>query len=389
MDYLKHLNETILPRWIELTPDTECGGTFTAFDVEQNPIKDRKNVWFFGRAMWSYSMAYRLCEPKQEYIDICEQIFPFLKKVTFLNGKLPWYVTREGEPETVRKHTYYTEMFGAMGCAQYYRVSGREDVKAQAELYMDYIHEQYMAQQNACQEEEPERESMCFGLNMAILATVQFVRNAGIRVEMCDKIAAMAIDNMMNAGYVDYENNSIVEHIPVPGKQLLPRDIGSSCPGHVYEAAWFVMCEGEVKNDDKIRQFGKKLLDCAMPAGFEKITRLIPTGNKHEWPLEQNFASGAFLGWPQQEAVIAFRLGYHMFGDKKYLELSNLIEQETFDYYAMFPKAEWFREIYKKDGKFLDYKGVGEHIYGPFHYERYLLALGTLEKTGSIMSYMA
>lgn len=389
MDYLKRLNETILPHWIAITPDTECGGTFTKFDANENPIFDKKDIWFLGRAMWSYAMAYRHCEPKQEYLDICAQIFPFIKKVTFENGKLPWFVTREGEPLAIRQRTYYTEMFAAMGCAQYYRISGREDVKAQTQLYMDYIHACYLAQQTTSQEEEPDRMSKCFGLHMAILAAVQFVRNAGICVQMCDEIAALSIGNMKNGGFVDYEKRKICEHVALPGEKLWDSDVGSSCPGHIYEAAWFVMCEGEVKNDDEIRQFGRLLLDCALPEGFEKYTQLVPTGNNHTKSFEENYASGVFLGWPQQEAIIAFRLGYYLFGEKKYLELSNIIEQETFDYYAKFENAEWYREIYKKDGVFTDVRGVSDHIYGPFHYERYLLALGILEKTGSILPYMA
>ena len=389
MDYQKLLTEEILPKWLEITPDRECGGVFTSFDETHCPKPGNKNVWFFGRAMWTYALAHRLCGPRREYLDICAHIFDFLQKCTMPDGKLSYYVNRQGEPTLWRDITYYTEMFAAMGCAQYYRISGREDVKRQTEIYIDYMYPRYLKQQRENQEEGAPVPCKCFGLHMAMLATAQFVRNAGIRVEESEKIISLALGQMMHGGFVDDENRCIHEYVSLAGEQL-PREIGlSSCPGHVYEAAWFVLSEGEVKNDDAIRALGRKLVDYAMPAGFEAVTELIPTVYDLSRSVAENCESGDFLFWPQLEAVIAFRLVHNLSGEKKYLELSEKLERTVFSYFDTFEDTIWFREIYKKDGKFVTSCDTGCHINGPFHTERVLLALSALQKSGSILAYMA
>lgn len=389
MNYKKLLTEELIPKWIEISPDNEFGGVFTSFDADHNPMPEKsKNVWFFGRAMWSYSMVYMLCRPGKEYLDICEHIFKFLKKCTLPDGKLPYYVTREGQPKIMREITYYTEMFAAMGCAQYYRICKRDDVRAQAELYFNYIYEHYMANLNTNQEEKCSFECKTFGLHMAMLAAAQFVRNAGIEYEKADETVLTAIEQMRKGGFVDDKNRCIHEHIALDGTLFDNEVNNSSCPGHIYEAAWFVMSEGEYRDDDAIRQFGVKLTDYAMPHGFDAITDIIPTEFNLSKSVEENVAGGKYLNWPQLEAVTAFMLAYKITGEERYRELSEKLEKMTFSYFETFEDTIWWREIYKEDGKFVSSKGNGYHINGPFHIERVLLALGTIAETGSILEYI-
>jgi len=389
MNYKKLLTEELLPKWIEISVDKECGGVFTSFDENHNPKTDTgKHVWFCGRGMWTYSLAYLLCGPKKEYLDICEHIFAFLKQCTFPDGKLPQLVERDGEPKLIKNIFYYTEMFAAMGCAQYYRICKREDVKAQAELYFNYIYEQYMANLNTNQEEDYRVECKTFGLHMAMLAAAQFVRNAGIEYKKADNAALTAIEQMQNGGFVDDKNRCIHEHVTLEGALFDNEVNNSSCPGHIYEAAWFVMSEGEYRNDDKIRRFGVKLTDYAMPEGFDKITDVIPTVFDLSKSVAENVESGKFLNWPQLEAVTAFLLAYKITGEERYRELSEKFEKMTFSYFESFEDTIWCREIYKEDGRFVSSRGNGYHINGPFHIERVLLALGTVAETGSILEYV-
>lgn len=389
MDYGKLMTEQILPKWMEFTPDRPCGGSFTVFDRNHNPKPDAlKDVWFFGRAMWSYAMAHRLYGAKQEYLDICAHLFAFLKKCTLPNGKQPRHVTRDGVAVNTPKRTCYVEMFSAMGCAQYFRISGDPEVKAYAELYYRFVHNCYMGLLDTNQEENSPTVCKVFGLHMATLAAAQFVRNAGICVEEAGLACRTAVEQLMTGGFVDDENRCIHEHVALDGS-LLPGELGQvSCPGHIYEAAWFVMSEGEVQNSDAIRNFGRKLLDYAMPEGFEQTSKLIPT----IWYLDKGLADetdkGDFLGWPQQEAAIAFRLGYQLFGNAKYLELSDMFVKECFDYYDRFEGTIWYRDIFKQNGDYISSLDTGHHINGPFHFARFLMAMDAMTKTGSIMPYM-
>ena len=64
MNYKKYLLDEILPVWMNITPDIQNGGVFTAFDEKHQPIGSEKSVWFLGRALWVYAMAYMHCDAR-------------------------------------------------------------------------------------------------------------------------------------------------------------------------------------------------------------------------------------------------------------------------------------------------------------------------------------
>ena len=213
MDYGKYLVEEILPHWLEISKDEEYGGVFNWFDENSKVASTEKIVWFLGREMWSYSMAYRLVDARPEYIDMCEHLYEFLKKITPQSGRLPYIVTRDGKPKVAQNDIfYYSEIFCAMGCAQYYRICKREEVWESAELYFDVAYELYKKNKLTTQEDADE-DCKALGLHMAMLAMVQFVRNVGRDYEKYDAAACDVINEMMSAGFVNDEKKQ-VNHNP-------------------------------------------------------------------------------------------------------------------------------------------------------------------------------
>ena len=388
MDYKKYLTDEILAHYLGLQTDKECGGILNFFNPDCTLKSEEKDVWFQGRAMWSYSMTYRLVEKRQEYLDICDHIFDFIKNIELVEGKMPYWVSRDGKTMTRSQgDNFYTECFCAMGCAQYYRVSGREDVKALCEKLFDIMYDGYFKAAKEGRVGGHGVRTFVFGLHMAMLAGAQFVRNAGIRVEKANALADACLDGMMNEPHIDDERKMVIEELAAPG-EVLPLEKNHTCPGHVYEAAWFVLCEGEYRNDEKIKNFGRKLLDYAMPEGFEKVEKLIPTFLRPDEPF--NFEmSKTTLHWPAQEAIIAYRVAYHMFGEEKYKELSEMIEEEAFRYFADREQGRWYINIDRGLPPVSERKDKSGHIEGPFHLERMLLGLAVLAEDGSIKRYIS
>ena len=388
MDYKKYLTDEILAHYLGLQTDKEYGGILNFFNPDCTLKSEEKDVWFQGRAMWSYSMTYRLVEKRQEYLDICGHIFDFIKNIELVGGKMPYWVSRDGKTMTRSQgDNFYTECFCAMGCAQYYRVSGREDVKALCEKLFDIMYDGYFKAAKEGRVGGHGVRTFVFGLHMAMLAGAQFVRNAGIRVEKANALADACLDGMMNEPHIDDERKMVIEELAAPG-EVLPLEKNHTCPGHVYEAAWFVLCEGEYRNDEKIKNFGRKLLDYAMPEGFEKVEKLIPTFLRPDEPF--NFEmSKTTLHWPAQEAIIAYRVAYHMFGEEKYKELSEMIEEEAFRYFADREQGRWYINIDRGLPPVSERKDKSGHIEGPFHLERMLLGLAVLAEDGSIKRYIS
>lgn len=383
--YAHFLTEKSLPLYMRVTPDRECGGMFTAFDPSANVASTNKDVWFLGRAMWSYAMTYRLVDARPEYLEMCERAFDFLTKCEIDDGKLPYLVDRHGKPITVRELYMYSEMFAAMGCAQYYRISGRVDVKKKAEQYFRAVAEKYRAQKGKNQSIKAPAPCTCFGLHMATLSAAQFVRSGGVLTELCNEIATECITAMKTDGFVNDDLKMVIEYQALKG-EYIPLEENHSCPGHVYEAAWFVLTEGIFRADEEIIRFGKKLTDYAMPEGFEKKTLLIPTYIVPNDPYNFDLPD-TILGWPPNEAICTYRIAHKLFGDEKYLKLANLIEAEMERYFIDGDRS--YICIDRNAKPVAERTDKGGFIQGPFHLERMLIALSVLEDTGSILGYMS
>lgn len=385
MNYRKYLLEDILPFWLKNSIDEEFGGIMNQVDKYGNVFEEEKNAWFIGRALWTYAMAYRSVEPKKEYLDACEKLFSFFDRCTLKGDRLPHMITRAGEAKTVREVYYYSEMFAAMGCAQYYRICNKPEVWEKAERYFDTVYELYLKNRYSTQEIGFDVPCKTFGLHMATLATAQFMRNVGINEGKYNAVIDLTIAEMYYGGYVDEENRCVREYLTMSGEKLDNNFRNSSCPGHIIEAGWFVLCEGEYRNDDRIRAFGKKLCDYALPEDYDEKIRFIPTMSDTDTYPYGN-PTKTYIWWPQCEAVVAYRMLYKMYGDEKYLDRSLRIEKDALEIFADFENGEWYCEITP------DYKPISENkgsvIKGPFHIPRMLFALISLEENGNIMKYI-
>ena len=379
MNYRTYLTDDVLPFWLNHSLDKLEGGILTSLDKLGNVKDTQKNIWFVGRSLWSFSVAYRLIEPKTEYLDACSILFDFFKKCELDGGYLPQKTSRDGK-SLLYTGLYHSEAYCAMGCAQYYRICKKDEVKKRCEQYFDIAYNKFNNSETKIVVPDGEVPYTTFGVEMLMLNLAQFVRNAGIRVEQCNIFAKKCIDNLQNKGHVCDVQKRVYEYLPTTLKELPLSKKDYSCPGHVFEAAWFVMCEGVEKNNKEYIDFGIKLLEYAMPQGFEKETSNIPTGINHT-------GLTTYIWWPQCEAVIAFRLAHNLTGIQRYLDIANQIEEFAFGHYADFENGEWYAET-TKDGNVVN-SDKGTFMKGPFHIPRMLFALISLEESGSIKNYMS
>ncbi len=382
-----YLTKNILPFWINNAIDKENGGIFTCIDDGWNVYDTIKSVWFQGRALWTFAMAYNTVEEKKEYLDACESIYSFLISCAAPDGRLPYTVTKEGKEITKRDY-YYSEAFAAIGCAQYYRATKKKDVWESAERFFDICNKLYMNPATRTPEMVKEKDPhKVFGVSMIMLSTAQFMRNVGINKEKYDAVAEYAINEMKTGGYINDELKLIVDHVDLNGNMTnTPMGI-SLCPGHGYEAAWFVLLEGEIKNDDSIRSFGRKLLDYSMPEEYFEKALFVPTFREVGKSIYEKIDKFGFRWWPQNEAIIAYALAHNIFKEEKYKVISEKILENALKYFEDKNAGEWF--AYVGYDKKVSQRIKGDTLKGPFHLPRMLMALISLEESGNILKYIS
>ena len=366
------LLNNVLPFWIKHAIDHESGGLFNFIDREGRVYGSDKNVWFAGRTMYTYSLAYNELDKNPAYLDVAENMYSFLPKCELdESGRLPFIASREGRA-IVADSTYYSETFAAIGCAEYYIATGKVDVWNKAEQYFDIAYRLY--REDLARVPSPDvskTETKALGPSMIMLATAQVLRK--INHDKYDRIAVECADEILTHFF---EDKGLLENVTLDGC-FLDTPVGREInPGHSLEAAWFLMSEGVYRDNGLYKNKAKEIIDISMKHGYREggiIAFCDCDGNPPdhlEWDMK--------IWWPQCEAMIANRLCYNVFGEEKYLQSFEALRDWCFERYPDPEFGEWYGYMHYDGTRASTLKG--NYSKGPFHLPRMLYLVDKLER---------
>ena len=366
------LLNNVLPFWAKNAIDREFGGIITMLDRDGKIYGTDKNVWFMGRAMYTYALAYNELEKKQEYLDIAEEMYRFLQKCELdESGRLPFIVARDGRPLDINS-AYFSETFAAIGCAEYYIATGDKNIWASAEKYFNIAYSLYKKDLARTPTADPPIvETKALGPSMIMLSTAQVLRK--VEKEKYDSIAKECAGEIL-VHFI--EGKGLLENVSLTGEFVDTPTGREINPGHSLEAAWFLMSEGVYQNNTLYKTKAKDIIDISMRHGYRDggiIAFCDCDGNppsQLEWDMK--------IWWPQCEAIIANLLCYNVFGEEKYLKDYEALRNYAFSRYTDSERGEWYG--------YLHYDGTvantlkGNVSKGPFHLPRMLYLVDKLER---------
>ncbi len=384
MSYRKVLTENILPFWLRNAIDYENGGIFTQLDEKGEIYGTDKSVWFQGRALWVFSKAYNTIEKNLGYLKAAECIYGFLPKCTDTDGRMFFTVTADGR-ELQKRRYYFSETFAAIGCAELYKATGREEVLRSAQQYFTVAYECFTGVRKNPPKLNPENlGTKALSPAMIMLSTAQVMRsmNSDKRDEY-DKIAKECLDEILHGGYL--QEKALLESVTTDGRFVDSPSGRIVNPGHSLEAAWFIMLEGLLTDNSEALEAGKKIIDITLPLGIDKkyggIIAFTDLSGKPPVQLEWDMK----LWWPQCEAMIAFRMAYMLFGDEKYLKLYEEFKEYCEKYFLDSENGEWYGYLHYDNTVSTTLKG---NIFkGPFHIPRLYMIMAVLDEDGKIDRY--
>ena len=344
--------------------DTECGGILTHLDREGRVWCYDKNVWFMGRAMYTYSLVYNTLDRKEEYLTLADNMYEFLKKCEGEGGRLPFIVNREGEPLVVND-AYYSETFAAIGCAEYYLATGRRDVLESAVKYFDIAYELYKKSLEPSEADGASARTKALGPSMIMLSTAQVFRK--VRMEPYHRIARECAEEILT----HLTPRGLLENVLFDGGFLDTPHGREINPGHSLEAAWFLLAEGIFRSNERFKRAARQIVDLSMSLGYKGggIIAFCDCDGHPSTYLEWDMK----IWWPQCEAIIANMLCYRTFGDEKYLKDAMALKEYCFTHYSDSECGEWYG--------YLHYDGTlastlkGNLSKGPFHLPRMLILM--------------
>lgn len=381
MDYKKYLTENVLPFWLENAIDEECGGIFTCLDRNGKIYGTEKSVWFQGRALWTFSKAYNCIEKNPKYLEAAKKIYDFLHLCIDTDDRMFFTVTREGKCIQKRRY-YFSETFAAIGCAEYYKMTGDEESLKYAEKYFNIAQRCY---------DNPGLNPAKFNTQMKSLSPVMIMMSTARTMARCspnperyEELAKKYLNEVLHGGYLSGEVPALLENVTSDGKFCNNPTGRIVNPGHSLETAWFLFVEGLINKNEEALNAAKRIIDITMPLGLDKkyggiIAFCDVLGNPPtalEWDMK--------LWWPQNEAIIANRMAYEIFGEEKYKSQYEDLVKYAFDNFADEEHGEWYGYLHYDSTVSNQLKG---NIFkGPFHLPRMLMILHHIDQ-GNMLEF--
>ena len=376
--------KAILEFWLENSVDYEHGGIYACVDKMGNLYGTDKSVWFQGRALWSFSKAYNLIEANEQYLKAAKNIYDFLPKCTDVDGRMFFTVTEDGK-EIQKRRYYFSETFAAIGCAEYYKATKDEKVLEKAEKYFAVAYECFSGERKMAPKFNPENyDRKALSPVMIMLATTQVMRSIEGLWDKYKGIAEECLTEIMKGGFLT--EKALLESVDKEGCFVDNPNGRIVNPGHSMEAAWFVMTEGLLTNNQEAIAFGKKVIDLTMPLGIDKkhggIIAFTDVDGKPPVQLEWDMK----LWWPQCETMIAARLAYLLFNEEKYNDLYEELKKYCKQFFVDTKHGEWYGYLHYDNSVSTTLKG--NVFKGPFHIPRLYMIMTILDETENMLDFM-
>ena len=385
MRFREDLVKDILPFWLGEAIDKECGGIFTCLDEEGNLYGEEKSGWFQGRALWTFSKAYNVNEKNPKYLEAAKALYDFIPKCEDSDGRLYFKVTRDGKGIQKRRY-YFSETFAAIGCAEYYAASGEREALLAARKYFDIAYDCFTGKIKNPPKFNPETNDLkALSPVMIMLSTVQTMRAIDVdEKERYESIAKSCLDEILHGGFLT--ERALFESVTADGKFSDTPTGRIVNPGHSMEAAWFVMLEGVLTDNQEAIEAGKKIIDITLPLGWDEkhggIIAFTDVAGKPPVQLEWDMK----LWWPQCETMIAMRMAYLLFKEEKYQKYYEQIKDYCEKYFVDKEHGEWYGYLHYDNTVSTTLKG---NIFkGPFHIPRLYMIMAVLDESGDIRKYV-
>jgi N-acylglucosamine 2-epimerase len=296
------------------------------------------------------------------------------------------YFTVTADGKCIQKRRYYfSETFATIGCAEYYRASGDKQALLDARRYFDVAYECFTGVRPVAPKFDPETvSSKALSPVMIMLSTAQTMRAVDTEhSDKYDRICKHCLDEILHGGFLT--ETALLESVSKDGKAIDTPTGRIVNPGHSMEAAWFVMLEGLLTNDQEAINAGKKIIDITYPLGWDEkhggIIAFTDVTGKPPVQLEWDMK----LWWPQCETMIAARLAYLLFKDETYLKLYTELDDYCDQYFLDKKNGEWYGYLHYNNT--VASVAKGNIFKGPFHIPRFYMIMAVLDKNGSIDAY--
>jgi N-acylglucosamine 2-epimerase len=370
--YRNNLLNSVIPFWMQHSPDKEYGGYFTCLDTTGKVFDTDKFMWLQCRQVWCFSMLYNRLEQKQEWLDFAIHGAEFiLKHGRDKKDNFYFSLDRTGKP-LVQPYNIFSDCFATMAFGQLYTATNDKRYAVVAKNTFDNILRRSANTKGKYNKQYPgTRPLLSFSLPM-ILCNLVLEIEPLLSKEVFHTTIEQGIDTVMNRFYQS-DLDIILEHIQPDGKRSDSFEGRLINPGHGIEAMWFIM--------DLAEKLGRKDL-------IEKATAITLSTLEYSWDKKyegilyfldykgyppQQLEWDQKLWWVHIETLISLAKGYLHTGNPACWDWFQKVHKYTWDHFVDEKNGEWFGYLNRQGEVLLPLKG-GKWK-GCFHVPRGLFQL--------------
>ncbi|HAY82120.1 MAG TPA: N-acylglucosamine 2-epimerase [Planctomycetaceae bacterium] len=365
--YRDGLLQDTLPFWMNHCIDKQHGGFLTAVDRDGTIVDTDKSVWQQGRFTWLLAELYNQVEPRDAWLAAAVQGAEFIERhcVDPADGRLWFHVTREGAP--IRKRRYaFSESFAAIAFGELAQATGEARYATRAQEFFQRFLSHQREPRDGTAKYTATRPMQGIGVPMITVATAQELRSS---IGLAD--ADQWIDESMETirtKHVKPDIRCVMELVSPEGEMIDHFDGRTLNPGHAIECAWFILQEGQWREDADLIQLGCQMLDWMWERGWDdEHGGILYFVDVHGGPVQEYWHDMKFW-WPQNEAIIATLLAYTLTGEEKYLRWHSLIHDWAYRFFPDPEYGEWYGYLHRDGRRSSSLKG---NLWkGPFHLPR-------------------
>lgn len=368
--YRAHLEESVIPFWLQHSLDHEYGGQFTCLDRDGSIYDTKKYMWLQGRAVWMFSRLYNEFDRRQEFLDAATLICRFMRRYgRDPQGRVYFSLTREGEPYFYQRKPY-AAVFYMLGLLEYARATGDQECLNEAvEVFWQidrWIRNPALLDRPALTGNPP----------VSSLANVMVLASMAIELARVSddlryvQVIRDAMDGVVR--HYDPQRRILIEHVALDRRDLRAWPEGRLfSPGHSIEVAWFLLHMLEFVPSEDHRRLAFDVLEGSLEYGWDReyggLYYFMDIEGKPTLQLESTMK----LWWPHTEAIYALTLAYTLTGEERWMRWLERVDDYAFHTFVDPVEGEWFGYCDRRGDLALTSKGG--NYKGFFHVPRALL----------------
>lgn len=342
-DLRDHVLTQVLPFWERHSIDRDHGG-FTTHLARDGRITDSsaKFLVMQTRMIYSFAAGFDSGGPA-EWLKLAGQGVDFLLRHFRdpVHDGWYWSTARDGRPRQITKRTY-GHAFSALALAEYARVTGERRPLAAAVHTWSLISSFLWDVENegvieACDRawwttDKSHRMGTHLHVLEALLALGQAARDnrfLPLIRSICDLLVTRMVEAHHQCGLEYFSPDW--QHDPRRSRNLVDY-------GHNLEAAWLLLRVHRQEDVPAYRDTARQFLDYCLRFGLDRVHG----GVFSHGPLGREATVREKIWWVQCEAMVAFLLGYLVFGEREYWQAFQQVASFCMTHLHDPDHGEWF-----------------------------------------------